>query len=205
MARNTTNPKYAEKLRSLISLITFAGQFACAIFSLRQNASQSFLVKNNALQLIMTMYKARGYTNRWIEKDGRAMGTLLGFCTQEMAIHIESSKSPADIWKILAGIANSADTETRRDLLFREFIDIKAIPREPLSNFFGKLQETVGHLAGTDHQISPYHHRTQLLRNLPVEYDMARTIIEDKSPQSTIQQILKTLKQTEKELDTRKR
>ena len=29
---------------------------------------------------------------------------------------------------------------------------------EPLSNFFGSLQETVGLLAGTDHQISPYHH-----------------------------------------------
>ena len=44
----------------------------------------------------------------WIEKDGRAMGTLLGACSQEMAIHIESSSSSADMWKILAGIANSA-------------------------------------------------------------------------------------------------
>ena len=67
------------------------------------------------------------------------------------------------MWKILAGIANSADTETGCDLLFRESIDIKAIPGEPLSNFFGRLQETVGLLVGTDHQISPYHHRTQLL------------------------------------------
>ena len=99
----------------------------------------------------------------WIEKDRHVTGTPLGFCTQEMAIHIESSKSSADMWKILAGIANSADTETGRDLLFREFIDIKAIPREPLSNFFGKLQETVGLLAGTGYRISPYQHCTQLL------------------------------------------
>ena len=141
----------------------------------------------------------------WIEKDGRAMGTLLGACTQEMAIHIESSTSSADMWKILAGVANSADTETGRDLLFREFIDIKAIPGEPLSNFFGRLQETVGLLAGTDHQISPYHHRTQLLRNLPKEYDMIRTVIEDKTPQPTIQNIMETLKRTEKELDTKKK
>ena len=60
-----------------------------------------------------------------------------------MAIHIESSTSSADMWKVLASIANSADTKTGRDLLFREFIDIKAIPGEPLSNFFGKLQETI--------------------------------------------------------------
>ena len=118
----------------------------------------------------------------WIEKDGRAMGTLLGTCSQEMAIHIESSSSSADMWKILAGIANSADTETGRDLLFREFINIKAIPGKPLSNFFGRLQETVGLLVSTDHQISPYHHRTQLLRNLPKEYVMIRTVIEDKTP-----------------------
>ena len=92
------------------------------------------------------------------------MGTLLGAWTQEIAMHIESSKSSADMWKILSGIANSADTKTGRDLLFRQFIDITAIPGEPLSNFFGKLQETVGLLASTDHQISPYHHPTQLLR-----------------------------------------
>ena len=141
----------------------------------------------------------------WIEKDGRAMGTLLGACSQEMAIHIESSTSSADMWKVLAGIANSADTETGRDLLFREFIDIKAIPGEPLSNFFGKLQETVGLLAGTDHQISPYHHRTQLLRSLPSEYDIIRTVIEDKTPQPTIQSIIETLKRTERELDTKKK
>ena len=121
-----------------------------------------------------------------------------------MAIHIESSTSSADMWKVLAGIANSADTETGRDLLFREFIDIKAIPGEPLSNFFGKLQETVGLLAGTDHQISPYH-RTQLLRNLPSEYDMIRTVIEDKTLQPTIQSIIETLKRTERELDTEKK
>ena len=130
----------------------------------------------------------------WIEKDGRAMGTLLGACTQEMAIHIESSRSSADMWRILASIANSSDTETGRDLLFREFIDIKAIPGEPLSNFFGKLQETIGLLAGTDHQILPYHHCTQLLCNLPEEYDIIRTIIEDKTPQPTIQHIMETLK-----------
>ena len=141
----------------------------------------------------------------WIEKDGRAMGTLLGACSQEIAIHIESSTSSADMWKVLAGIANSADTETGRDLLFREFIDIKAIPGEPLSNFFGKLLETVGLLAGTDHQISPYHHRTQLLRNLPSDYDMIRTVIEDKIPQPTIQSIIETLKRTERELDTKKK
>ena len=133
------------------------------------------------------------------------MGTLLGACSQEMAIHIESSSSSADMWKILAGIANSADTETGRDLLFREFIDIKAIPGEPLSNFFGRLQETVGLLAGTDHQISPYHHRTQLLRNLPREYDIIRTVIEDKTPQPTVQNIMETLKRTEKELDTKRK
>ena len=141
----------------------------------------------------------------WIEKDGRAMGTLLGACSQEIAIHIEGSTSSADMWKVLAGIANSADTETGRDLLFREFIDIKAIPGEPLSNFFGKLQETVGLLAGTDHQISSYHHRTQLLRNLPSEYDIIRTVIEDKTPQPTIQSIIETLKRTERELDTTKK
>ena len=87
----------------------------------------------------------------WIEKDGRAMGALLGACSQEMAIPIESSSSSADMWKILAGIANSADTETGRDLLFREFIDIKAIPGEPLSNFFGRLQETLCMLARDKH------------------------------------------------------
>ena len=133
------------------------------------------------------------------------MGTLLGACSQEMAIHIEGSTSSADMWKVLTGIANSADTETGRDLLFREFIDIKAIPGEPLSNFFRKLQETVGLLAGTDHQISPYHHRTQLLRNLPSEYDIIRTVIEDKTPQPTIQSIIETLKRTERELDTKKK
>ena len=141
----------------------------------------------------------------WIEKDRRARGTLLGACSQEMAIHIESSTSSAEMWKVLAGIANSADTETGRDLLFRESIDIKAITGEPLSNFFGKLQETVGLLAGTDHQISPYHHRTQLLRNLPSEYDMVRTVIEDKTPQPTIQSIIETPKRTERELDTKKK
>ena len=102
------------------------------------------------------------------------MGTLLGACSQEMAIHIESSTSSADIGKVLADIANPADTETGRNLLFREFIDIKAIPGEPLSNFFGNPQGIVGLLAGTDHQTSPYYHRTQLLRNLPSEYDMIR-------------------------------
>lgn len=141
----------------------------------------------------------------WIENDGRAMGTLLGACTQDIAIHIESSTSSADMWRILAGIANSADTETGRGLLFREFVDIKAIPGEPLSNFFGRLQETVGLLAGTDHHISPYHHRTQLLRNLPKEYDVIRTIIEEKSPEPTIQQIIETLKRTEKEIDDKKK
>ena len=140
----------------------------------------------------------------WVEKDGRAMGTLLGACSQEMAIHIESATSSADMGKTLASIANSADTETGRDLLFREFINIKAVPGEPLSNFFGRLQETVGLLAGTDHQITPFHHRTQLLRNLPKEYDMIRTIIEDKTPQPTIQNIIETLKRTEKELDIKK-
>ena len=132
------------------------------------------------------------------------MGTLQGACSQEIAIHIESSTSSADMWKVLAGIANSADTETGRDLLFREFIDIKVIPGELLSNFFGKLQETIGLLAGTDHQISPYHHRTQLLRNLPSEYNIIRTFIKDKTPQPTIQSIIETLKRTERELDTKK-
>ena len=139
----------------------------------------------------------------WVVKDGRAMGTLLGACSQEMAIHIESSTSSADMWKTLASIANSADTETGRDLLFREFINIKAVPGEPLSNFFGRLQEIVELLAGTDHQITPFHHRTQLVRNLPKEY-MIRTIIEDKTPQPTIQTIIETLKRTEKELEIKK-
>ena len=104
----------------------------------------------------------------WIEKDGRAMGILLGACSQEMAIHIESSTSSADMWKVLAGITNLADTETGCDLLFREFIDIKAVPGKPLGSFFGMLQETVGLLAGTDHQntsatteVAPYAKQTQ--------------------------------------------
>ena len=118
-----------------------------------------------------------------------------------MAIHIEGSSSSADH---VENPRRSVDTETGRDLLFREFIDIKAIPGEPLSNFIGRLQETVGLLAGTDHQISPYHHRTQLLCNLPKEH-MIRTIIEDKTPQPTTQNIMETLKRTEKELDTRKK
>ena len=63
------------------------------------------------------------------------MRVLLGVCSQEMAIHIESFSSSADMWKILADIENSADTETGRDFLFREFTDIKTIPKEPLSNF----------------------------------------------------------------------
>ena len=66
------------------------------------------------------------------------MGTLLGACPQEMAIHIEGSKSPEDMWRILAGTANSADTETGRDLLFRELLTLN-LPLEspsatPLAN-----------------------------------------------------------------------
>ena len=80
----------------------------------------------------------------------------------------------------------------------------EAITGEPLSDF-GRLQETVGLLASTDHRISPYHHRAQLLRNLPTEYDMIRTVIEDKTPQPTIQHIMGALKRTEKELDIRKK
>ena len=64
------------------------------------------------------------------------MGTLLNAYTQGMAIHIERSRPSAEIWEIPAGIASLVGTETGRDLLFREFTDIKAIPREPL---FGKL------------------------------------------------------------------
>ena len=56
----------------------------------------------------------------WIEKYGRAMGTLLGACSQEIAIHIKSSTSSTNMLKVLAGIANSADIETGRNLLFRE-------------------------------------------------------------------------------------
>ena len=37
----------------------------------------------------------------WMEKDGRAMGTLLGACSQEIAIHIEGSTSSC--YTLLAG------------------------------------------------------------------------------------------------------
>ena len=105
------------------------------------------------------------------------------------------------MWRALAGVANSAETEAGRSLLYRRFTNIKAIPGNPLSDFFGKLQETVGLLAGTDHAIPPYQHRTQLLRNLPDEYNVIRTIIEDKSPPPGISEIIETLMRTEEEIN----
>ena len=87
------------------------------------------------------------------------MGTLLGACSQEMAIHIENSRPLEGMWRILAGIANSADTEIGHDLYFGEFIDIKAIPGEPLSNFFGKLPETAESHHTTATAKEPRRHR----------------------------------------------
>ena len=133
----------------------------------------------------------------WLEKDGKAQCALLGSCTPPMAIHIENLRTSSDMWKALAGVANSAETETGRSLLYRRFTNIKAIPGNPLSDFFGKLQETVGLLAGTDHAIPPHQHRTQLLRNLPDEYNVIQTIIEDKSPPPGISDIIETLMHTE--------
>ena len=135
----------------------------------------------------------------WLEKDGEAQCALLGSCTQPMAIHIENLRSSSDMWKALAGVPSSAETETGRSLLYRRFTNIKAIPGNPLSDFFGKLQETVGLLAGTDHAIPLPQHRTQL-RNLPDEYNVIRTIIEDKSPPG-ISEIIETLMRTEEEIN----
>ena len=82
--------------------------------------------------------------------------------------------------------SNSADPGTGHDLLFREFIDIEAIPGEPLSNFFDRLQETMELLAGTDHQIftisSPHSTSSQSTKG----YDMIRTIIEDKTSRPAV-------------------
>ena len=42
----------------------------------------------------------------WIEKDGRAMGTLLGACSQEMVIQVESPTTSADLWHRRLGHIN---------------------------------------------------------------------------------------------------
>ena len=105
-------------------------------------------------------WNGRAYQT-WLEKDGKAQCALLGSCTPPTALHIENLRTSSDMRKALAGVANSAETETGRSLLHRRLTNIKAIPGDPLSDFFGKLQETVGLLAGTDHAIPPHQHRTR--------------------------------------------
>ena len=68
----------------------------------------------------------------------------------------EANSPDTDMWRALTGVVNSAETKTGRSLLYWRFTNIKAIPGEPLSDFFGSLQETVGLLAGTEHAIPPY-------------------------------------------------
>lgn len=75
-------------------------------------------------------------------------------------------RSSSDIGRALTGIANSAEAETRP---YRRFTNIKAIPGDSLSDFFGKLQEIVRLLTDTDYATPPRQHRTLLRRNIPDE------------------------------------
>ena len=51
------------------------------------------------------------------EKDGKARCALPGSCTSPMAIRIEDLRSSSDMWRALAGVANSTKTETSRSLI----------------------------------------------------------------------------------------
>lgn len=55
------------------------------------------------------------------------------------------------MWEIPSKSANSAETtKGRKDL---KFCTIKTNPREPLSDYFGRLAEIRDLLKGTDHEI----------------------------------------------------
>ena len=129
------------------------------------NRMRAYLVATGPLQIVLgdetrpppgDSRAANNAYQTWLQKEGQAQCALLGSCTPTTAIHIENLRSPMDMWRALAGVANSAETEIERSLLYRRFTNTKAISGEPLSDFFGKLQKTVGLLAGTDHAIPPH-------------------------------------------------
>lgn len=136
----------------------------------------------------------------WEIKDSQARGAIKGSCTISMRTHIEKTKTSAEMWTILEGHANSANSIKGRTALTDKFRATIPIPGEPLSNYIGKLAEIRDLLVGTTHEISDWMFQQQLLHNLPPMYNTTKEIIENKEVVPKTQEIIDILKRRELDL-----
>ncbi|KAF8535370.1 hypothetical protein BDD12DRAFT_893104 [Trichophaea hybrida] len=122
----------------------------------------------------------------WKVQDSQAKGAIKGACTGAMCIHIEKTNTSAEM--CIKGRVGLTD----------KFRNIMPIPREPLSNYIGKLTKIRDLLAGTTHDIPDWLFQQQLLLNLPSEsYGMTKEIMENKHVPPSTQEIIDILKRRE--------
>ena len=146
------NSKYAENIEKLgrLNYLQWANRMRAYLSPLDVCASSS--AKKYVLQLAETAAHIKPSSR----KTGRHSVLSSARAPHPWpAIHAENLGTSSDMWKALAGVSNSTGAGTGRSLLYRRFTSIKAIPGDPPGDFFGKLQETVGLLADTDHAIPP--------------------------------------------------